>query len=157
MKGLSMKIERMELQGITVHDLDAAVARYTELFGLTFHIFTPGVDYEFVDLLQGLDHAPALSATTRLAMDTSGCFELVEMPGIPEGIRNIHFRVDDIDEATRHLTERGLTLIRDMKAGTVREVVFDADELNGMRLCLVEYEGPSFAEALLTSPRPSAS
>lgn len=149
-----MKIQRMELQGITVHDLDAAVEQYSNLFGLTFHIFTPGIDFEFTDHLQGLDSAPALQPTTRLAMDTSGCFELVEMPDVPEGIRNIHFRVDDIDQAVLHATGRGLTVVRDMTAGIVREVVFDSEGLNGMRLCFVEYEGLSFAEALLSSPRP---
>lgn len=150
-----MEIQSMELQGITVHDLDTAVEFYSSLFGLTFHIFTPGVDFEFTDHLQGLDSAPALNPKTRLAMDTSGCFELVEMPDIPEGIRNIHFRVDDIDEAVSHATKRGLTVVRDMTAGTVREVVFESTGLNGMRLCFVEYKGPSFAEALLNSPRPN--
>jgi 4-hydroxyphenylpyruvate dioxygenase-like putative hemolysin len=45
-------------------------------------------------------------------MDTSGCFELVEMPDVPEGVRNIHFRVDDVEAVTAHLREQGLRPVR---------------------------------------------
>jgi catechol 2,3-dioxygenase-like lactoylglutathione lyase family enzyme len=95
-------LEAIELLGIVVHDLDAAVARYSSLFGLEFHVFTPGRDYALREVAGVGDTARAL------AMDTSGCFELIEMPGQPEGVRNIHFRVDDIEAATAHLTAQGL-------------------------------------------------
>lgn len=150
-----MKITSMELLGIMVHDLDAAVARYSDLFGLEFHIFTPNVDYSYTWDEAGADTAPTLLAGARLAMDTDGLFELVEMPGADEGIRNIHYRVDDIDAAKAHFVARGLRVVKDLKAGTVREVIFDGRDLNGVRACLVHYEGPSFAAALLASPPPS--
>jgi catechol 2,3-dioxygenase-like lactoylglutathione lyase family enzyme len=150
-------MERMELLGVVVHDLDAAVARYTALFGLEFHVFTPGRDYRLTDTPGAeveTDPAPSLPAGCRLAMDTSGCFELVELAGAPEGVRNIHFRVDDIDSAAAHLTANGLRAVADLQAGTVREVLFDASGLNGVRLCIVQYEGRSFADALRASPAP---
>ena len=39
-------LEAMQLVGVVVNDLDVAVARYRELFGLDFVVFTAGVDYE---------------------------------------------------------------------------------------------------------------
>ena len=50
------------------------------------------------------------------------------------------------------LAGRGLTVVLDMRIGHAREVIFDSRELNGIRLCLLEYEGDSLAEALAASP-----
>lgn len=148
-----MRIERMELLGVAVDDLDVAVETFRRAFGLTFHVYSPGSNYSLVDLRAGLeDSAPPVGG--RIAMDASGCFELIEMPGAPEGFRNIHFRVDDIEEATLHAQAAGLAVVRDLRAGTVREVIFDGVGLHGIRLCFVQYDGPSFAEALAASPRP---
>lgn len=149
-----MRIEAMELLGVVVADVDEAVATYSDRFGLDFRIFTPGVDYELVVMEVGDDPSPARAPGGRLAMDTSGCFELVEVPGAEPGVRNIHFRVDDMDAAKEHVRATGLRVVADLMAGTVREVIFDPRDGGGVRLCLVQYEGNSFAEALLASPRP---
>lgn len=149
-----MRMDRMELLGVVVEDIEEAVATYTERFGLEFHIFTPGVDYSVVVHEAGEDPTPSMAPGGRLAMDTSGCFELVEVPGSPPGVRNIHFRVDDMDAAKAHVVATGQRVVADLTAGSVREVIFDPRDAGGLRLCLVQYEGPSFAEALLASPRP---
>ena len=78
-------------------------------------------------------------------------FELIEIPGADEGFRNIHFRVDDIEAAVAVLTGRGLRVVQDMRIGLAREVIFNSDDINGIRLCLLEYEGNSLAEALAAS------
>lgn len=147
--------EAMQLLGVVVDDLDAAVARYGELFGLDFVVFTSGVDYAVVptSTAVGLDPRP-LAATNRIALDTSGTFELIEIPGAAEGFRNIHFRVIDADTAMATLQSRGLTIVRDVRIGLAREIIFDSDQLNNIRLCLIEYEGASLAEALAASPCP---
>lgn len=147
--------ESMQLLGVVVDDLDVAVARYRELFGLDFVIFTSGVDYAVVptSTVAGVDHRP-LAANSRIALDMSGTFELIEIPGAAEGFRNIHFRVSDAEAAMVTLQSRGLTVVRDVRIGLAREVIFDPDQLNNIRLCLLEYEGGSLAEALAASPRP---
>lgn len=150
-----MRMTRMELLGVAVTDFDAAVQRFTSVFGLEFYTFTPTIDYALDVTEQGVDTAPARAATERIAMDTSGCFEIAEISDGPEGMRNIHFRVDDMDAAKAHVTNQGLRVVADMMAGTVREVIFDARDLHGLRLCLVAYDGPSFAAALRESPRPA--
>lgn len=141
-----MRIDSMELLGVCVEDFDGALSSFSALFGLDFRVFTPGVDYEIVDLDADVeDRQPP--AAGRIALDTSGCFELVEMPGEHEGVRNIHFRVDDIDAALAHARSNGLRAVRDLRIGAVREVVFDSSALYGIRLCFLQYEGDSLAEA----------
>ncbi len=146
-----MRLDRMELLGVSVRDFDAAVAKYTDLFGLDFLIFVPGRDYALTEA-DLHDAAATIPVGGRIAMDRTGCFEIVEMPDAEEGMRNIHFRVDDMDEAVAHFTARGMTVVRDLWAGTVREVVFDASDLGGIRVCLAQYEGESLAGALADSP-----
>jgi catechol 2,3-dioxygenase-like lactoylglutathione lyase family enzyme len=149
-----MRIDALQLVGISVHDLDAEVERYSALFGVEFKTFTAGVDYAMISSSLGPDIVTPLPTHVRIAVDTSDCFELIEMPGIPEGYRNIHFRVDDMDNAVAHLTGQGLTVVQDIRAGDAHEVIFDSSEMNGVRVCLLRYDGPSFAAALAASPRP---
>jgi catechol 2,3-dioxygenase-like lactoylglutathione lyase family enzyme len=146
-----MRIESMELLGVGVDDFDAAVKTFSGLLGLDFQVFTPGVDYELVDIGPVVeDDQPPVRG--RIAMDATGFFEIIEMPGLREGFRNIHFRVDDIEAAIAHARKRGLRVVRDLRAGTVREVIFDGATLHGIRLCFVQYAGASFAAALAASP-----
>lgn len=151
----AFNLEAMPLLGVAVSNFEAEVSRYERLFGITFHTFTAGVDYALhYDTDGSTDSSPALPANLRLAVDTSDMFELIEMPNIPEGFRNIHYRVNDIDVATDHFVAEGLSIAQIIQAGNAREVVFDASTLNGIRMCLLEFSGPSFAEALAASPRP---
>lgn len=149
-----MKIDRMELLGVVVTDLDEAVERYTRLFGLTFHIFTPGESYPLADAIEINDRAAQIPAGGRIAMDTSGMFELIELPDQTPGFRNIHYRVDDIEAAKAHFIAEGMTVVRDLYAGPIREVIFDGDSFGGIRVCLMQYDGPSFAEVATTGPAP---
>lgn len=145
----------MPLLGVAVSDFDAEVDRYSRLFGVEFKVFIAGVDYFLsYDSSGSEDTSAPLPANLRLAVDTSDLFELVDVPGVPEGVRNIHYRVDDLDRAVEHFQAGGLTLLHIVQAGLAREAIFDATSLNGVRLCLLEFEGPSFAEALAASPRP---
>lgn len=155
MRQFPFEYQAMPLLGVAVADLDEAVERYQRMFGVTFHVFTAGVDYvvEYANEA-GIDTSPTLPSNPRIAVDTNDLFELVEMPGIPSGFRNMHLRVTDIDAATQHLTSSGLTIAQVITAGTAREVVFDASSLDGIRLCLMQFDGPSFAEAMAASPKP---
>lgn len=144
-----MNISAMTMLGVQVKDLDAAIELYSEMFGVEFEILKPGKDYPVHDALAGQDpDSGRLRTTGRIAIDRTEYFELVETPEGPEGKRNIHFRVDDIDEASRRAEAAGLRMIRDIIAGGVRETVFHPDDLNGVRLCLMQYDGDSFIDAL---------
>ncbi len=149
-----MKIDRMELLGVVVNDLDEAVERYTRLFGLEFHIFTPGESYPLADAIAINDSAAQIPVGGRIAMDTSGMFELIELPDEQPGFRNIHYRVDDIEAAKAHFIAEGMTVVRDLYAGPIREVIFDGTTFGGIRVCLMQYDGPSFAEVAPSGPVP---
>lgn len=152
-----MRLEAMPMIGVGVHDFDAEVLRYSELFGLTFNVFTAGVDYELRYAPDaGTDTATPLTGHVRIAIDTLDTFELVELADAPEGFRSVHFRVDDIDAAAAHFVERGLVIAQQIWVGTGREIVLDGSGLNGIRLVLVEFLGDSFSNALLASPAPAS-
>lgn len=145
-----MKIERMEAAGIQVQDIDSAIALLSQALGLEFTKLKPGVDYELRDLQAGdaIDATPVTIGAT-IAIDAHGYLELVESPSEREGHRNIHFKVIDIDAAIAELRGRGVRLVRDVNAGSVREAIFDHRDTHGIRLCLVAYEGRSLLQALL--------
>lgn len=151
--GFSM--ETMPLVGVLVHDLDATIAQYGKLFDLEFITFVAGVDYElhYESGREG-DTSQQIPQQPRIAFDTKDQFEIIEMPDAPEGLRNVHYRVDDMDAALAHFAAQGLVPAQVIQAGTAKEVVFDSTGLSGLRLCLIEFEGPSFAEALAASPAP---
>lgn len=147
-----MKFERMEIVGVQVHDLDAAVELFTGLLGLEFRMLVPGEDYSFSDSLDGSDQsAPLVGPGSRVAIDTSGYMELVEVPQSDEGLRNFHVKVDDLEAAKSLMASRGVRLVRDVVAGGVKEAIFHSEDLCGVRLCIVEYEGESLVEALVRS------
>jgi len=155
MGDLPFSLEPMPLLGVAVSDFDAEISRYSELFGVEFRVFTAGVDYHLsYESSDAVDTSAPLPANLRLAVDTSDLFELVDLPGVPEGIRNIHYRVDNLELAVEHFRAKGLTLLHIVRAGLAREAIFDATSLNGVRLCLLAFEGASFAEALAASSEP---
>lgn len=156
MPALPFTLEPMPLLGVTVKNFEEEVRRYSKMFDIEFRIFRPGVDYHLAyDSTGAPDTSAPLPSGLRIAVDTNDLFELVDMPEAEEGVRNIHYRVDDLDRAVEHFVEHGLTLLHVVQAGNAREAIFDATSLNGVRMCLMEFEGDSFSEALAASPRPS--
>lgn len=149
-----MKIDRMEILGVVVNDLEEAVERYSRVFGVEFRVFTPGESYPLADAIAINDAAAQIPSGGRIAMDTSGMFELIELKDQEPGFRNIHYRVDNIEEAKAHFIAEGMTVVRDLYAGPIREVIFDGDTFGGIRVCLMQYEGDSFAEVVTTGGTP---
>lgn len=154
MKDLGFSFTPMPLVGVFVNDLDATIEQYSRVFGIEFLTFVAGVDYELRYETSGEgDTAPLPDKAPRLAFDTDDCFELIEVVDGVEGLRNIHYRVDDMDAALAHFAAQGLEPSQVIQVGTAREVVFDASVLSGTRLALIQFEGDSFAEALAASPK----
>lgn len=153
--GFPFSLEPMPLVGVVVNDLNAAIEQYSKLFGLEFLTFVPGVDYALRYETDGAgDTSQELPQRMRLAFDTADCFELVEIPGSKQGVRNVHYRVDDMHAAVEHFNAQGLEPVQIVQAGLAREVIFDGTSLTGLRMCLLQYPGNSFAEALAASGRP---
>lgn len=146
-----MKIERMEYLGIVVDHLEEGVQRFSEVFGLDFEILdTADLDVRAAEGV--MPDAEAPQSGMRIAVDSSGNFELVEAAGADEGFRNVHLRVADIDDAIADLSSKGLRLVRQFVVGGMKEAIFAGEDLYGIRVCLLEYEGSSLAAAMRAKP-----
>lgn len=145
-----MKPQRMELVGLEVADLEAAMQEFGSLLDIEF----VRIDFDETSDIEYLPtdgDARAMAATISMAMDTTGYLELIQSdpPTTHERVRNIHFKVDDIEESIAEMRAKGHRLVGNLRIGRMREAVFGARELRGLRMCLVQYDGPSMVEAML--------
>ena len=146
-----MKIEKMEVVGIDVHDVEKAARLFEDLLGIKFRHCRFGVDVvPKSSATQAADPAAPDINSIRLAIDTTGYLELVETRSTSarEGFRNVHFKVTDIEEAKSELKAKGIRLIADSQIGGLREAIFHPDDLHGIRLCLVQYDAASMIDAI---------
>jgi len=145
-----MKLERMELVGLEVSDLDAAIEEFSDLLGVEFI----RIEFDDTPVIEELpaDEPPSAQGTRMsMAMDRSGYLELIQAhpPTTRERVRNIHFKVDDIEEAIVEMRAKGYRLVSNIRIGRMREAVWGAREAHGLRMCMVQYDGPSMIEAML--------
>lgn len=145
-----MKLERMELVGLEVSDLDAAVKKFEDLLGVDF------IRIEFdgsvrIEELPADEPPHAQSTRMSMAMDRAGYLELIQAhpPTTHERVRNIHFKVDDIEAAIVEMRGKGYRLVSNIRIGRMREAVWGAREAHGLRMCMVQYDGPSMIEAMV--------
>ena len=141
-----MKVERVEQPAINVHNLEDAIKLYSDILETEFEIFEDSV----IEKITTDDAKPSEGGTKiRIALDRTGFFELVENdpPVAQEGLRNIHVKVPDIEEAIAELKSKGIRLLARIKIGSFKEAICNPDDLHGVRLCLVEYDTPSLVEA----------
>jgi len=157
---MTIAVERVEVLGVNVRDLAKARALFSELFGLDFTSVVlngPGdgdPPTEAVPLASGevtADPNSVQNSPVPLAIDRAGVFELIEAPeGQPvDVVRNIHFKVADIDAATAEMQQRGIRVLGSVRCGGVREVIFHPEDLFGVRICFIQYSGPSMIESML--------
>lgn len=142
-----MDLQRIEHLGLHVEDLEGAIQRFSDLFGIEFEICELPGDFDVKATRHGADSI-ALRPGMRVALDSSGLFELIEAPDVAEGFRNIHLRVRDMDEAVAKMTAQGMRLVRESTTGRMRESIFDGKDLYNIRVCLVQYDGPSIVAAM---------
>lgn len=147
-----MNLERMEVIGLNVADIDTAIANFSRLLEVEF------VRFEFCDDTPIERYPTDLGDTQQLsprgtivAMDRTGYVELIQTdpPIAEDGLRNIHFKVTDIEHALADLRAKGFRVVANMRIGGLREAVLDSSDLHGMRMCVVEYTAPSMIEAML--------
>ncbi len=145
-----MKLERMELLGLEVSDLDAAIKKFSDLLGAEF----VRIEFDDTEVIEELpaDEPPSAQGTRMsMAMDRLGYMELIQShpPTTHERVRNIHFKVDDIEEAIVEMRAKGYRLVSNVRIGRMREAVWGAREAHGLRMCMVQYDGPSMIDAML--------
>ena len=150
-----MKIGKIEHVSINVKNLDEAVKRFSDVFGTTFVYSDEGVVEktvtEHADTTYDVAYVPGRGGNLKLAMDRAGCLSLVESdpPVEKEGLRSLYFKVPDIEQAKAEMKQKGIRLTANVKAGSMKEAVFSADYLHGVRLILNEYKAPTLIDAML--------
>ena len=154
---MTIAIERIEVQGVNVSDLPRAQELFSRLFGLEFKSIVlggPDIATEPVPLQSGEltpDPNSVQTGQVPLAIDPTGVFELIQTPAGQQAdvVRNIHFKVADIDAAIAEMQANGIRVLGNIRCGGVREVIFHQEDLFGVRICFVEYSGPSMIESML--------
>lgn len=170
---MAIDIERIEIIGTNVPDVNEAEELFSRLFGLDFVRFRSGgpttpvdqIDVRIVPVGPGMDSAEkgpvtgsaneadadaARDAVMDVSIDKTGVFELLGTAD-PEtfGMRNIHFKVRDIDAATAEMEANGIGVVANLSINGLRQVIFDQNDLLGIRICLVEYDADSLVEAMV--------
>ena len=140
-----MEIEKMDNVCISVNNLEEAIKLYSSLLDTKFIILDTKVEKN----VSKHGNSAAELARIRIAMDTKGYLELVEYtpPVQKEGLRNIHFKVRDLEKAKAEMKKKGLRLMVDARVGGLKEAIFHPDDMFGVRFCLVEYDAPTMVEA----------
>jgi hypothetical protein len=147
-----MKIEKMEVVGVNVKNLDLAMKFFSEVLEVEFKDFRFGQDVKVEAApIEAADTSTLSFDGTRIAIDPKGYLELIQgnPPAEQEGLRNVHFKVPNLDEAKAEMKRKGVRLVADTKVGGLREAIFHPDDVYGIRLCLIEYDAPTMIEALL--------
>ena len=151
-----MKIGKIEHVSINVKNLDEAVKRFSDVFGTTFVYSDEGVVEktvtEHADTTYDVAYVPGRGGNLKLAMDRAGCLSLVESdpPLEKEGLRSLYFKVPDIEQAKAEMKQKGVRLTAAVKAERVKEAIFNADDLHGVRVVLVEYQGLNYTDVTPT-------
>jgi catechol 2,3-dioxygenase-like lactoylglutathione lyase family enzyme len=143
-----MKVERIDGVAINVKNLDEAVKLFSGVLGTTF-VSLAGVKAEKTVT----EHADSTLDGTKLEIfvDRTGFLALVESdpPVEKEGVRSLRFKVPNIEQARAEMKQKGVRHTADAKVGSMKEAMFSADDLHGVRLILNEYEAPTFVDAML--------
>lgn len=141
-----MKVEKMEVLAIAVPNLERTVALCSKLFGIDIEIQAfpddSVIDPVFIPANSGWDKR------SRLAIDKTGFFELVDLKGGAAGVRNVHLKVADLDSAKLEMADAGARLLLEVKIRNLREAVYELDDFPGLKFVLVEYDAPTLEEAM---------
>jgi predicted enzyme related to lactoylglutathione lyase len=147
-----MNVEKIEVLTVNVKNLDEAIKKFSDILGTTFHNFGEPKMQKTTTPASNL----ALEQTkVKFAMDRRGFMELIESapPVQEEGMRSIHYKVPNLEEAKEEMRLKGCRLIADIRSGNVKEAIFSPEDCCGVRLCFVEYDEPTLVDALLANPK----
>jgi hypothetical protein len=142
-----MNVEKIEILGFDVRDLEEAIRKFSDILGTTFHVF----DGEGQAMQS--ENASYANVRARAAIDRKGFIELVQsQPAVArDDVRNIHFKVPNLEEAVQEMKLKGYDPIDVVQIGGLKEAIFSPEDFCGIRLCFVEYAEPTLVEAMLAA------
>ena len=143
-----MKAERIDHISVFVKDLDKAVAFFSDLFDTEFVDPTEIIEKNHIKVdktivKENADLDPFDSTAEAIMAVSPIGLELLQTipPSEKEGIRAIGFRVSDIEAAKQKLQRKGVRILKYETIGGLKAVTFAPDDLHGIRLAFLEYEG----------------
>ncbi len=144
-----MEVEKLDGVAVDVKNLDEAIRLFSDILGVTFVKFPEDLKIEETTTEHG--SRTAGGTKPKVAMDRAGLLELIESdpPTEKEGLRSIHFKVSNLEQARAEMKQKGIRLIADIKVGGLKAAIFNPDDLHGIQLYLVEYEASAQVEAVL--------
>ncbi len=135
---------RFDRVTINVKNLEKAKSFFSELLETTFE----DVPEEIAKGKIKLEFTPDdREFKFRFAVSPMG-IELIETdpPVEVEGLRNVTWRVDDIQQAKEEMKRRGIAHVLDLRCGNWKEAIFN---VYGVRWVLNEFEGDSVFKAMV--------
>jgi predicted enzyme related to lactoylglutathione lyase len=125
---MAMRIQGIERVALQAKDLDTAMALFSSMLDTTFHQQELGGEQR------------------RLAFSPLGIELLQEVPpGDFEGLRSVHLRAEDWDEARRHVMQRGGAVLAEFRIGEMSHLI---TRIGCSRISFVEYSGDDGLAAL---------
>ena len=139
---MKIKFDRVT---INVKDLEEAKRFFSELFDTTFE----DMPDEIAEKIE-ITPRPDTFVKFKFAVSPLG-IELFQPDPPPEkeGVRNVTWRVDNIEKAREEMRKQGIGHVLDMKCRGWKEAVYRADDMHGVRWVFNEYEGDSVIKAML--------
>ena len=128
-----MKVQKVDHIHIYVHDIDAAIAFWSDILGTKFSEVVVEEEWRFKATMEPLG-VELVSPTTADSV-VGRALESRE-----EGLAAISLKVDDIEEATRELEAKGLRVVGRMRHGGLKEVQFHPKDAYGVMIELAEYQ-----------------
>ena len=118
-------IRKLERVALNVTNLENATALYSRTLGITFE--------KYGELVQ------PDGTHVRFAISSGGLELLQEIPPRQEAsMRSFHYRVDNLDEAKKHIEQHGGVVLGGFNVGAVKEL---GALIGGIRMFFLEYEG----------------
>lgn len=105
-------LRRIDHVGVAVHDLDAAVARYRDVFGLRVVHEEVNEEQGVREVMLGVGEPPTsyVQLLAPLSADST-IARFLERNG--EGVQQVAYTVDDLDAVCATLRERGVRVLYD--------------------------------------------
>ena len=127
-----MKIIGLERVVIGVKDLDAAIARFTDIFGIEFVKTAPLRDNGDIVVKRTVtEHvSPEMENFVRSPAFSTGGIELLATdPAVEkEGIRSFGYRVENLEDAMAEMVARGIRMTEYLEIGGVKEAIYKPED-----------------------------
>ena len=134
-----MKVERIDRIAVAVHDIDKAIAFFSDLLGIEFDL--PVAEPESIGL-KGVYSSLGLELVAPLGRGPDWLARSLEKRG--QGVNALVIKVNNLEEAVAHFQSRGVQPVSPLPppGPGLREVSFHPKDTFGVQIILCDYQAP---------------